>query len=110
MMEIHAALAMELSDEGIRELVTRTLDRELPAARDEIKVAVADGWITLTGQLRGQHQKVQAERIVRAVPGVRGVINSILLEGSLGPIALRKSNGLSSTRPTNLRRSASHWR
>jgi osmotically-inducible protein OsmY len=48
------------------------------AVRDKwIKVTVSDGWVTLTGQVGWQHQRDAAERAVRNLTGVRGVVNEI---------------------------------
>lgn len=47
-----------------------------------VRVKVADGWITLTGQVDWNFQRDAAEREVRKLSGVNGVINSIELKPS----------------------------
>jgi osmotically-inducible protein OsmY len=47
---------------------------------DAIQVTVHKGWVTLTGKVNWQYQKSSAERDVRKLSGVRGVINSIEIE------------------------------
>lgn len=42
---------------------------------DDIRITVADGWVTLHGQVNWFYQKEEAERAVRRVTGVRGVTN-----------------------------------
>lgn len=48
--------------------------------KDAIQVTVRDGWVTLTGRVGWQYQKANAERDIRRLSGVRGVINNIEIE------------------------------
>lgn len=50
-------------------------DAQIPDAR--LRVAVEDGIVTLTGTLDWQYQKQEAEARVRALEGVRAVLNEI---------------------------------
>jgi osmotically-inducible protein OsmY len=47
---------------------------------DRVKVTVADGWITLQGDVEWQFQKTAAEDAVRYLRGVRGISNQIVVE------------------------------
>jgi len=95
------------SDDQLKVEATRALERELTIARDEIKVAVAGGWITLTGNVVRPYQRAQAERIVRRVPGVKRVINSIAIEDRPVAVGVRRSHGLWYLRNTARRPSRS---
>jgi osmotically-inducible protein OsmY len=53
---------------------------ELPAER--IRVKVSHGWVTLAGEVGRPVQRVVAEGVVRALPGVRGVSNVLALSPS----------------------------
>ena len=53
------------------------MDVEVPDSR--IKVKVAKGWITLTGDVDWNYQRLAAERAVRYLTGVKGIVNSITL-------------------------------
>lgn len=44
---------------------------------DSVEVQVVDGWVTLTGQVDGHHQKYEAERALGALKGIRGIHNQI---------------------------------
>jgi osmotically-inducible protein OsmY len=44
-----------------------------------IKAMVANGWVTLTGTAEWQYQRVEAERVVRSLLGVKNVVNEIVL-------------------------------
>ena len=48
--------------------------------RDAVKVRVADGWVTLSGQVDWNYQRAAAESEVRKLTGLVGVINDISLK------------------------------
>jgi len=48
---------------------------------DRIKVTVDNGWVTLEGEVDWRYQKEAAERDVRYLTGVKGVINNIRVVG-----------------------------
>lgn len=48
--------------------------------RDAVTVTVKDGWITLDGSLPWQYQKIEAERAVSHLQGVKGVTNQIAVK------------------------------
>jgi osmotically-inducible protein OsmY len=45
-----------------------------------VHVVVSEGWVTLSGTLEWEYQRVSAERTARTVPGVVDVSNTILLK------------------------------
>jgi osmotically-inducible protein OsmY len=90
-MQTQIPWADELSDDDLKQLAAHQLERDLRVAKDEIKLAASEGWITLTGEMETQRQRALAERIVRGVPGVRGVINSIVVRGVARRSGIRKS-------------------
>ena len=49
---------------------------------DSIKVKVADGWITLSGETTWQYQRKQAESTLRYLTGVRGVTNMLTIKAN----------------------------
>lgn len=46
----------------------------------QVRVVVSAGWVTLSGTLEWEYQRVFAERTAGKVSGVRGVSNTILLK------------------------------
>lgn len=48
--------------------------------QDAVTVTVKDGWITLDGSLPWQYQKMEAERAVSHLQGVKGVTNQIAVK------------------------------
>jgi osmotically-inducible protein OsmY len=47
---------------------------------DAVKVMVEDGWVTLTGQVEWNYQRVEAANVVRDLIGVRGLTENIALK------------------------------
>jgi osmotically-inducible protein OsmY len=56
-------------------------DTSVPA--EAVQVTVRNGWVTLTGQVSWQYQRLAAEGDVRKLPGVVGIANNI----SIRPVA-----------------------
>lgn len=53
-------------------------DVQVPDSR--LKVAVKDGWVTLTGEVDWQYQRDAAERCVRGLTGVKGISDEIKIK------------------------------
>ncbi len=68
---------MQLSDNDIRTNVERELQWDPEIGNADIAVVVNDSTVTLLGFVRSYAQKMQAERDVRRVAGVRAVANDI---------------------------------
>ncbi len=63
------------SDERIKLAVMTALHWDLAVPRDRVQVSVAQGWVTLTGQVARDYEKSRAEADARVVAGVVGVTN-----------------------------------
>jgi osmotically-inducible protein OsmY len=57
---------------------------------DCVQIRVQDGWITLTGQVDWQFQRLAAEAQIRRLSGVAGVMNSITLKPHGRPSDVQK--------------------
>jgi osmotically-inducible protein OsmY len=44
-----------------------------------VQVEVADGWLTLSGEVERQYQKEEAERALSVLRGIKGIRNNIVL-------------------------------
>ena len=69
---------------------------------DAVKVRVSDGWITLSGKVRWNHQRLAAESAVRELSGVFGVINQISLDNPVESTDVRKRIADALARRTSL--------
>jgi osmotically-inducible protein OsmY len=81
---IKVACQGEWHDTELALAAANALHRDLPAVSG-IKAIVNKGWITLTGQADRESHKSAADRVVRGLPGVVGVVNSITLASMTEP-------------------------
>src|SRR5882672_12801219 len=74
-IEVRLPTSSQRTDEDIARRAAQALDWTTGIPRDQIKLAVNDGWVTLKGNVEWYFQKVAAEDAVRHLTGVKGVIN-----------------------------------
>ena len=67
------------NDDEIAQRALNSLAWSSAIPRDAVKVRVADGWVTLSGQVDWNYQREAAESEVRKLTGLVGVINDITL-------------------------------
>jgi osmotically-inducible protein OsmY len=67
------------TDTELAQAVRRALEWDVFVPDEKISSTVSDGWVTLEGALDRWSQRDDAERAVRNLTGVRGVINKITL-------------------------------
>src|ERR1700752_4792887 len=82
-LEIRLSTADQRPDPEVARDAVTALKSQLPFSWHQIKVIVDKGWVTLEGQIEWNYQREEAERAVRRVKGVRGVINTIQLKPSV---------------------------
>ncbi|MDQ0008314.1 osmotically-inducible protein OsmY [Luteibacter jiangsuensis] len=58
--------------------------------RDAVKVRVSNGWLTLTGSVKWDYQRREAEKAVRKLSGVLGVTNEIALAPAIQATDIRQ--------------------
>lgn len=57
---------------------------------DKLDVTVSKGWVSLKGEVEWQYQKMDAERVVRRLQGVRGLSNLIAVKPRLSASELKE--------------------
>jgi len=74
------------------EIARRALDviKWDTALPDDLKVIVREGLITLSGTVNWQYQKAAAEKSIRNLKGVRGIINNIEIKPTARPENIKK--------------------
>ena len=87
--DIEVVLAGEHTDADIAKRAANKLDYNLTVPRGAISVKVDIGWITLKGEVPFDYQRRAAERVVRDIPGVKGVSNLISLKPSVASTSIR---------------------
>jgi osmotically-inducible protein OsmY len=78
------------TDVDIAAAAVRILESDLFVPAEKIDVTVSQGFVTLKGEVEWQFQKEDAEKDVRRLMGVKGVINSITVKPRLTPSALKE--------------------
>jgi osmotically-inducible protein OsmY len=69
------------TDSAIAQAVRHTLEWDVTVPDTQIRSTVSQGWVTLEGSVDSWHQRQDAERAVRHLTGVHGVVNHILVNG-----------------------------
>jgi osmotically-inducible protein OsmY len=91
-IEVNPVGSFKRSDTDLAQAVLRALEWDIAVPDEKIKARVADGWVTLEGDVALQFQRAAAENAVRRLSGVRGVSNLIQLQirPSVQPAAVKE--------------------
>jgi osmotically-inducible protein OsmY len=73
----------ERSDTEIAEAALAALQLNMSVPVADIKLAVHDGWVTLSGQVNLWYQKQVADTTIRHLAGVRGIANDITVKAQV---------------------------
>jgi osmotically-inducible protein OsmY len=76
-IEVRVPSSAERTDADIAIAVTRALEWDAFVPVDKLEITVANGWVTLKGEVEWEFQRRAAERAVRRLSGVRGATNLI---------------------------------
>lgn len=79
-LEIRLPISSERTDEDIARAAVNRLEWTITVPKDRIKVKVSQGWVTVEGDVDWQFQKNAAERAIRDLVGVKGVLNHIVVK------------------------------
>jgi osmotically-inducible protein OsmY len=77
------------TDEDITAAAVERLSWNVSVPPDSVKVTVADGWLTLTGQVEWHYEREAAMFDVNGIVGVRGVSNEISVKPRVNATGLR---------------------
>jgi osmotically-inducible protein OsmY len=89
-IEVRLPVSSERTDSDIAAAAIRALEWDAFVPVDKLAITVSDGWVTLKGDVKWQFQKQDAERVVRRLSGVRGVINLINVKPRVSPSELKE--------------------
>src|SRR4051812_10607953 len=89
-IEVRLPSFAERTDTDIAAAAVRALEEDALLRIDKLDVTVSNGWVTLHGEAEWQYQKLDAERAVRRLPGVKGVSNLILVKPGMTPSELKE--------------------
>lgn len=78
------------SDTEITATVENVLSWNTSIPQDRIKISVQKGWVTLSGELDWDFQRRAAERMIRPLQGVVGIVDNIRLKAMAMPMNLSR--------------------
>jgi osmotically-inducible protein OsmY len=89
--EIEVVVPGNLSrtDTEIARAIRHALEWNVLVPSDQIHSTVMDGWVTLDGNVEYYRERVDAERAVSHLPGVRGVTNRITVDSRVEPESVK---------------------
>jgi osmotically-inducible protein OsmY len=88
-IEVRIPSDSERTDAEIAESAYEALKWSTMVPHDRINITVSKGWVNLEGDVNWQYQKAAAEDAAHALPGVRGVMNTILLKPEVPASAMK---------------------
>ncbi|AKZ63466.1 OsmY domain-containing protein [Herbaspirillum hiltneri N3] len=77
------------TDADIARVAAQGLDWNALLPKDKVKVMVEDGWITLSGEVEHQYQRMAAESTLRSLLGVVGISNQIAVKHVARPADIK---------------------
>jgi osmotically-inducible protein OsmY len=97
-IDVHVLSGFQRTDTEVARAAVTALAWNTEVPSDRVTVTVADGWLALNGMVDWQYQKDAAARIVRELPGVKGVDNNIVLQPPVTSVGPRDKIGAALTR------------
>lgn len=88
-LEVHYPASMETGDDDIAKRAIQSISWDVMVPNDKVKINVAKGFITLTGELDYQYQKEAVESGIRRLSGVNGIFNEITIKPKVAPADLK---------------------
>lgn len=88
--DLTVKLQMERSDADLAHAAVNALRWNIQVPDERIKVKVANGWLTIEGEVDRYFEKEAAERAVRYLMGVKGVNNLITLRAMPTPADVKQ--------------------
>lgn len=79
-LQVRPDIATTRTDSSIAQAVASALEWDSAVPCDAVRASVTSGWVTLTGTVEWQFEKMAAECAVRNLCGVKGVTNSIVVK------------------------------
>jgi osmotically-inducible protein OsmY len=76
-------------DPEIAREAVASIKHQLPFSYERIKPVVKDGWVTLEGEVEWNYTRDIAEKAVRRLTGVKGVINLVHLKPHVEPTEIK---------------------
>lgn len=89
-IEVRLLVSAERTDGDIAAAAIHALEWDAGVSIDNLDVTVSKGWVTLRGVVEWEYQKRDAERVVRRLKGVKGVVNLLTIKPRVSPSELKQ--------------------
>jgi osmotically-inducible protein OsmY len=88
-IEVRLPVVGRKPDPEIARQVVAAIQEDMPSAAEEIRVRVADGRVTLEGEVEWLYQRVRAEEVARRVKGIKSISNDIVVKPRVLPTEIK---------------------
>jgi osmotically-inducible protein OsmY len=89
-LEVRLPVIHQKPDPELAREIVQELRHELPYSYNLVRVIVADGWVTLEGDVEWNYQKERAEAAARRVRGVKGISNFMQVKPKVEPSDVKR--------------------
>ena len=89
-IDVRLPSSSERTDADIARAAAQALEWDAFVPPGKVKVTVEKGWVTLDGEVDWQYQRLDADRVVRRLTGVKGVSNLIKVRPEASATDLKK--------------------
>jgi osmotically-inducible protein OsmY len=89
-LEVRLPVIHQKPDPELAREIVQELRYELPYSYNVVRVIVADGWVTLEGDVEWNYQKERAEAAARRVRGVKGISNFMQVKPKVEPSDVKR--------------------
>lgn len=79
-IKVRLPVNMTRTDAEIAQAALGSMSWDVSVPTDAVKVTVANGWVTLTGEVEWRYQRQAAEQDVRRLHGILGVANLVTIK------------------------------
>jgi osmotically-inducible protein OsmY len=90
-IEVRLPGSAERTDPDLAAAVLNALKWNAGIPSGKIDVTVSQGWVTLKGEVDYGFQKLEAERAIRHLAGIRGISNQLVVKSRLEPGDLKQN-------------------
>jgi osmotically-inducible protein OsmY len=91
-VQVHIPGSLSKTDTEIAQAVRRALEEDVFVPAERIETTVANGWVTLSGEVDYYRQREEAERAIFRNRGVRGITNMLTVHArEVPPFVIREA-------------------